>query len=47
MFPKIYLKKSNKKVDKTRPLSPRTIKAINTYVKSLHVRETYNSRYYK
>ena len=47
MFPKILLKKSNKKVDKSRPLTPRTVKAINTYVKSLHVREKYNSKYYK
>lgn len=47
LFPKIYLKKSSKKVDRLRPLTPRTVKAINTYVKSLHVREKYNSKYYK
>lgn len=47
MLPKILLKKCNKKVDKSRPLTPRTVKAINTYVKSLHVREKYNSKYYK
>ena len=41
------MKKCNNKVDKSRPLSPRTIKAINTYVKSLHVKEKYNSKYYK
>ena len=44
MFPKILLKKCNKKIDKSRPLTPRTVKAINTYVKSLHVREKYRKQ---
>ena len=47
MFPKIFMKKSNKNSYKPRPLTPRTVKAINTYVKSLHVRDKYNNKYNK
>ena len=34
--------KSNKKEIKQKPLTPRTIKAINTYVNTLHVKEKNN-----
>lgn len=41
MFPKIYIRnKIQKPVSK--PLTPRTIKAINSYVNSLHVKEKNN-----
>ena len=38
MFPKIYIRnKTQKPVSK--PLTPRTIKAINSYVNTLHVKQ--------
>lgn len=36
MFPNIMLKYSKKKEPPSKPLTPRTIKAIDTYVKTLH-----------
>ena len=47
MFPKIKLKYAKKKELKPRPITPRTMKAINYYVKTLHVRETYEFNKYK
>lgn len=35
------MKKSNNKVDKSKPLTLRTNKTINYYVNSLHVNEKY------
>ena len=43
MFPKINLKyASKKKKQKSKPLTPRTVRAIDDYVKSLHTRESMN-----
>jgi hypothetical protein len=39
MFPKINLKYAKKKERKSKPLTPRTIRAIDTYVNTLHVKE--------
>ena len=44
MFPKIMLKYAEKKTKpKSKPLTPRTIRAIESYVNTLHVRETFDS----
>ncbi len=45
MLPKIFIRnKTQKYVSKpvSKPLTPRTIKAINTYVNILHVKEKNN-----
>ena len=50
MFPKINLKCAKKrKTQKSKPLTPRTVRAIDNYVKSLHTRENYefNKNKYK
>lgn len=48
MFPKINVKYApKKKKPKSKPLTPRTVRAIDEYVKSLHTRETYESEKYK
>ena len=50
MFPKINFKYSPKKnKPKSKPLTPRTVRVIDDYVKSLHTRENYefNKNKYK
>ena len=48
MFPKINFKYApKKKTPKRNPLTPRTVRVIDNYVKSLHIREIYESDKYK
>ena len=48
MFPNINFKYApKKKKTKSKPLTPRTVRAIDEYVKSLHTREHHEFNKYK